>query len=366
MNQINKFLTNLFYLYKNSSKKLREVREMYAIVCDMFEFESKQVKPHKASGTRWVDHHMKAMSNFVDKFGLYLAHFENIIADTTKHTDKATLEGKRREMCQAGVLLFSALFMDILESVRVLSLTTQKKDVNLIKSVNCINNMKKTYEKFLNQFEKNSADVLNLPTVKHVLQKVECIDDETYRYQKINLKYFERAKQKLETEICDIIKSVIDCLQSRFGLLSNSQCETDLVHQSASEGDSLSNSICVILDTKKWINPENAEATVDCIYRNQLQAIEKVYEHFRQSPALSRTECEILKNEFIKLTTNTTKYYNIEIIPQTEMWRKIKGGEFANNYKNILLLIELCLCTPYSNATIERFFSYMKAVKNNW
>ena len=150
----------------------------------------------------------KAMTNFVDKFCLYLAHFENIIADTTKRTDKATLEGKRREMCQADVLLFSALFMDILEPVIVLSLTTQKKDVNLIKSVNCIDNMKKTYEKLLNQFEKNSADVLNLPTVKRVLQKVECIDDETYRYQKINLKYFERAKQKLETEICDIIKSV--------------------------------------------------------------------------------------------------------------------------------------------------------------
>ena len=64
--------------------------------------------------------------------------------------------------------------------------------------------------------------------------------------------------------------------------------------------------------------------------------------------------------------TNATKYYNVEIIPQTEMWRKIKGEEFTNNYKNILLLIELCLCTPYSNATIEHFFSYMKAVKNDW
>ena len=67
------------------------------------------------------------MSNFVDRFGLYLAHFKNIIPDTTKCTDKATLEGKRREMCQANVLLFSALFMDILEPVRVLSLRHHKK-----------------------------------------------------------------------------------------------------------------------------------------------------------------------------------------------------------------------------------------------
>ena len=366
ISQINKCLTNLFYLYKNSSKKLREVREMYSIICDMFEFENKQVKPHKATGSRWVDHHIKAMSNFVDKFGLYLAHFENIISDTTKRTDKATLEGKRREMCQADILLFSALFMDILEPIRNLSLITQMKDVNLLKSVNCINSIKQTFEKLHNQFDKNSASVFTLPSVKRVLSKVEHRDDDNYYYQEIKLTNFENAKHKLETEICDIVHNVMDCLESRFGLLSNNQCEPNLVHKSAREGDTLSNSICVILDTKKWINPENIEATVESIYENQLKAIEKVYTHFKQSPPLQNMECESLKAEFINLVKNTTRFYNTEIIPQNEMWRKIKNGEFAANYKNILLLVELCLCTPYSNATIERFFSYMKVVKNDW
>ena len=36
------------------------------------------------------------------------------------------------------------------------------------------------------------------------------------------------------------------------------------------------------------------------------------------------------------------------------------------NYKNILLLTELCLCTPYSHATIEDLFSYMKVVETDW
>ena len=68
---------------------------MHEILCDMYEFENGQVKPRKARGMRWIDHNMKAMANFVDKFGLYLSHFETIIADTSKKTDKATLEGKR-------------------------------------------------------------------------------------------------------------------------------------------------------------------------------------------------------------------------------------------------------------------------------
>ena len=28
-----------------------------------------------------------------------------------------------------------------------------------------------------------------------------------------------------------------------------------------------------------------------------------------------------------------------------------------------MILIELCLCTPFSNATLERFFSHLKVVK---
>ena len=33
---------------------------------------------------------------------------------------------------------------------------------------------------------------------------------------------------------------------------------------------------------------------------------------------------------------------------------------------SVLLLAEICLCAPYSNATLERFFSQMKVVKTDW
>ena len=35
------------------------------------------------------------------------------------------------------------------------------------------------------------------------------------------------------------------------------------------------------------------------------------------------------------------------------------------HFKAAMLLIELCLCAPYSNAEVERFFNHMKYVKSS-
>ena len=80
---------------------------MYTVVFDMFEFQSKLAKPHKASSTMWVDQHMNGLSYFVDTFWL---HFE-VTADTTKRRVKASLKAKRREINQAEVLLSLWIYM---------------------------------------------------------------------------------------------------------------------------------------------------------------------------------------------------------------------------------------------------------------
>ena len=72
-------------------------------------------------------------------------HFENIIADTTKRTNKATLKGKRRQLQKADVLLLGALFFDLL----------QEENVNLIKIVNSIDSTRNDYQRLLNRIEKS-------------------------------------------------------------------------------------------------------------------------------------------------------------------------------------------------------------------
>ena len=66
---------------------------------------------------------------------MQLAHdglHTNDIADISKQTDKAKLEGKRRQLQMAEILFFGALFFDLLEPAKILSLTTQE-NVDLIK-----------------------------------------------------------------------------------------------------------------------------------------------------------------------------------------------------------------------------------------
>ena len=139
-------LQNLYYLYEKLSKKLRELKNLHVILKNIYRFEIDRVKPHRASGTRWIAHKLIALENMLDKFGLYMQHFENIIADTQKKTDKATLEGKRHQLEKASIILVvGALLFDLLEPARGLSLNTQEERVNIIKMVDSIDGTRKRY-----------------------------------------------------------------------------------------------------------------------------------------------------------------------------------------------------------------------------
>ena len=114
-------LRNLFYMYEKSSKKTRELKELHVVLKEILEFENDVIKPHRAAGTRWISHKLLALENMLGKFGLYMTHFENTISDTSKKTDKATLEGKRRQMEDADTVLMGALIYDLLQPAKELS-----------------------------------------------------------------------------------------------------------------------------------------------------------------------------------------------------------------------------------------------------
>ena len=116
--EIDTAMRDLFYTYQNSGERLRELRALYEILKDVYEFENGEVKPAKSTGTHWIDHKLRAMKLFIDKRGLYLSHIQNVIADTAKKNDKAKLEGIRRRIAQSSVLLKSARYVDILEPAR--------------------------------------------------------------------------------------------------------------------------------------------------------------------------------------------------------------------------------------------------------
>ena len=72
------------------------------------------------------------MQRLVDKFGLYCQHLQSLIPTIKSSKDRGTLRGKFNKLSDAKVLLRSPLFVDVLTSVKIISLSKQKEDVNII------------------------------------------------------------------------------------------------------------------------------------------------------------------------------------------------------------------------------------------
>ena len=127
----------------------------------MYEFDDNQVKPAKSPGTCWIAHLLQSVSGLIDKFRLYLQHFGNVIADTSKQTDKATLEGKRKLLTVSNVLLSCGLFVDLLDPAKKFSLVSQKKNFETIQLVEELNNMFLAYYLMKQQFERNPEAIFH-------------------------------------------------------------------------------------------------------------------------------------------------------------------------------------------------------------
>lgn len=49
---IDEILLRLYYLYENSPKKLRQLRELHDVYCQTFEFEEGGIRPKRACGNK--------------------------------------------------------------------------------------------------------------------------------------------------------------------------------------------------------------------------------------------------------------------------------------------------------------------------
>ena len=93
---------------------MQELKQLALVLKESYVFENDSVCPEEACGTQWIDHKMKAMKKFNNKFGVSAAHFENVISGTSKKCDRATVQGKNNNLTQASVILRSAFVSDIL------------------------------------------------------------------------------------------------------------------------------------------------------------------------------------------------------------------------------------------------------------
>ena len=103
--------------------------------------------------------------------------------------------------------------------------------------------------------------------------------------------------------------------------------------------------------------------------------MQKVFEsayriYDRYEPLLLKVQPEITKDQIEKELTqvmiHTINVLSNQTMPPIQIWKLLFCNNETKNLRNILLIAEICLCAPYSNASIERFFSQMRVVKTDW
>ena len=289
---------------------------MHKVLSELYEFEDGRVKPSKGSGTRWIAHVIRSMSGLIDKFGLYLQHFETLISYTTKKTDKVILEGKLKQLTDASILLRSALFIDLLEPAKKFSILSQREDFNIIDMVDCLDDMLLSYHIRKRNVDNDPDIVDSFPTVEKLLKNIKITTSENgtlaYQYQDVQIDYFQREKTNLSKNAASFIDQILDAVNNRFEGITSEEAN---VEGMPTAGDAVLRDVCTVLDTRKWILPESLainEADLTCLFEKNIEALKRVFLHFEDILVKTFPGINVLsvEEEFILVVSHAIKHFN--------------------------------------------------------
>lgn len=189
------------------------------VLKDVYSFENDQVRPSKASGTRWIARIMRSMTAFIQKFGVYLQHLVNVVAYTSKQA--ILLKWKGRE----GKWLNQVCYLNRAYSSIC---CIQRADTDIMLMVEWIDDMKMTYQLFYRRFKSFPETVFDLPRLKKCLNDV-IIEGNDVMYQGKKLMWFDRAKQSLQNNVLSYVEEILMSLLSRFGALTENDTEIPIL-----------------------------------------------------------------------------------------------------------------------------------------
>ena len=302
------------------------------------------------------------MGRVVDKYGLYTRHLSEFISREKNSKTKATVQGKLNKLLDAQVLLRSAFLKDLLTPAKIFSLITQKEDPNIIETVESVEKTKKEYKKLFRKLKQNQESVLELPTLKAVISEIDGsadMDGESL-YHGQEVKWYRRAKQYIVDNCCFLVESIIQCYEDRYWF------DDDVENADGTTNDHLIFHICKSLNSTVWPQlPQNDESDEE-ILKIQVDSISYIYDQFSTMKIFDDVRKNDVIDGYVEIVRYCQRYFDFENIDQFELWHKILMlCKNKKEWYSASLVIEICLCTPCSNATLERFFSHLKFVKTD-
>ena len=100
---------------------------------EIWEFSGGGNLPVRSEGSHWINHKRKALQRLVERYGAFVNHVTTLAEDNSiKSTDRARLTGYLKKWKQSKVLIGTAMYVDALKALALLSLSLQAERVDIV------------------------------------------------------------------------------------------------------------------------------------------------------------------------------------------------------------------------------------------
>ena len=298
------------------------------------------VRPLRACGTRFIAHKVSALTRLVDRFGAYLSHLIALSEDRSlKSVDRQKLKGYVLRWQKSKFLLGCAFFHDLLRPVGILCKVLQEDGLCIVRTVESFMKTKKALD------EIKSKDFEDLVTVKKVLGRIQQEDDSSnVTYQGADLYSHTQSMSFMKSNYASWVTAVDTCLVKRLKIQ-----EEELV---------ILTHAVTLFATHGWersSSPSFGHASLEAICNWFTIPLEK-----------ASIDVTLIQQEWDDMVEYAKQYLSLVQDDYKVVWWKIFNSVDAKSWHNVLGVIELLFSLPLSNGHLERVFSQLKLIKNDW
>ena len=102
-------------------------------------------------------------------------------------------------------------------------------------------------------------------------------------------------------------------------------------------------------------------------YATQFATIQKLFNRFKEKAIFNGVTSEDIIESLQATIRYASIYFSTNIANPMNFWSKVLNLRKDDQLmKPSLLIVDVCLCAPFSNATLDRLFNQMILVKTTW
>ena len=323
IDDVTTMLTNLYYMYHKSPKRLRDLQALAD------ELEENVVKPQKVHGTRWLQHKRNAIKALLRSYPVIVQHIQELSDGNT--ADCARFKAYLKQLSSFKFVSHVLLFDMILTPLAALSLNLQSSSVDLQFALSSLASCRAMVERV------RTSDLQGQGQLADLLEKVHAGEEVTFKG--VNLTgTAQTSVNALHNARDRYAEAVHGCLQERF---------SDLDQQDVFKA-------VKILNCSTW--PEEEEA----LRSFGTDTVLAVHAHFARI-SVADGDAVILEWDAFKSFWQSS----CSSLSSSRVWSLLLT-KCRDQYPTLCLVLEPLLVLPVSNAVVERGFSTMRRVKTDW